>query len=391
LSSADFTVSKKPLRVLVLSPFFSPNVGGVETHLDDLCAYLQKSGHGVSVITYQPLTTNVKSEKFESKQNFEIYRINWVGYNLFHKLEPYPMLEFIYLTPLLFIYSFSFMVRGRNTIDVIHAHGINAAFVAKLLKGLFRKRVVVSIHAIYNLCKKPLLAKLMKISLSSSDEVLTLANKSKVELLTTGLDVNSVKVYTYWVNQEIFKPMDTLDCKKELGFSNKFVVLFVGRLLEIKGVKILLNVAARLADKKDIAFVFVGDGPLSNEVSKASANLENVFYAGKVENKKLCQYYNAADISIVPSLYEEGFGRVILEALSCGTPVMASNKGGIPEAMDPQVGILIDPNVDEIQQVIVTLYANPAILTNLRRNCRIYAEKKFSENNAKLIENAYSS
>ena len=382
-------MEKKSLKVLIISPFFSPNIGGVETHLDDLCAYLQKKGHRVFVITYQPLTTRAKAPRFESRQNLEIRRIEWLGYNLFHKLEPYPLLEFIYLTPLLLAYSLVFLFRYRNTVDVIHAHGLNAAFVAKMLGGLFRKRAVVSIHAIYNLSKKPMLARLMKLSLFSFDTVLTLANRSKAELLRIGLDDDRVKVYTYWVDQRGFRPMNKMECKKELGLEGKFVVLFVGRLLEIKGVKVTLSVAKRLADVKDLAFVFVGDGPLSNDVKAASDNLGNVLYVGRIENKELSRYYNAADLVVVPSIYEEGFGRVILEALSCGTPVIASNKGGIPEALDPSVGILLEPKVDEIQRAIARLYEYPEELAALGRNCRAYAEKRFGENNAKLIENSY--
>jgi len=373
----------------MISPFFSPNIGGVETHLDDLCAYLQKIGHRVFVITYQPLTTRVRAPRFESRQNLEIRRIDWLGYNLFHKLEPYPLLEFIYLTPMLLMYSLFFLFRYRNDVDVIHAHGLNAAFVAKLLAGPFRKRAVVSIHAIYNLSERPMLARLMKISLFSFDTVLTLANRSKMELLKIGLDNDRLKVFTYWVDQAVFKPVSVVECRRKFALEGKFVVLFVGRLLAIKGVKVLIEVATRLAKVTDIVFMFVGDGPLANEVKAASDNFGNVIFVGKVENKELSQYYNTADVVIVPSIYEEGFGRVILEALSCGTPVIASNRGGIPEALAPSVGILIDPKVDEIQRTIERLYEHPEELGNLRRNCRVYAEERFSENNAKLIENAY--
>lgn len=383
------------LSILMLSPFFSPNVGGVETHLDDLCDYLQNKGHQVFVITYQPLTTTAKAPKFENRQNLEINRIGWIGYNLFHKLEPYPLLEFIYLTPLLLVCSFSFLLRHRKNVDVIHAHGLNAAFIAKILGKLFRKRIVVSIHAIYNLSERPMLARLMKITLSSYDTILTLANRSKMELLMIGIDRERIVVYTYWVNQRIFRPADIADCKKELGLDGKFVVLFVGRLLEIKGVKILLDVAIRLAVVKDMAFIFVGDGPLSNYVIAARTrsyltNLGNIFYFGRVENMKLSQYYNAADIFVMPSIYEEGFGRVILEALACGIPVVASNKGGITEALDQSVGILIEPTINEIQLAIKSLYDHPEKLAGLKRNCRIYVENRFSENNAKIIENAYN-
>ena len=383
------SMSGKPLRILMITPFFSPNIGGVETHLDDLCKYLRKRGHNVFVITYQPLTTKARALKFEKEHNLEIQRIGWFGYNLFHRLEPYPLLEFIYLTPMLLVYSLLFLFRYGNKVDVIHAHGLNAALVAKVLAGLFGKRAVVSIHAIYDLPKRPVLARLMRVTLFSFDVVLTLAVRSKMELIGIGVDRGRIRVFTYWVDQDVFRPMNKMECKQKLGLEERFVVLFVGRFLEIKGVKVLIKVARRFADVKDVLFMFVGDGPLADEVRAASDDSGNIIYVGKVENKELRVHYNVADVVVVPSLYEEGFGRVILEALSCGTPVVASNRGGIPEALDDSVGILVEPEVDEITQTIESLYEHPKKLTNLRRNCRVYAENRFSEGNAKAIENAY--
>ena len=380
----------KSLRILMITPFFSPNIGGAETHLDDLCDYLRKIGHRVFVITYQPLTTKVKAPKFERQQNVEIRRIGWFGYNLFHKLEPYPLLEFIYLTPMLLVYSLLFFFRYRNDVDVIHAHGLNAAFVAKVLAGLFRKRAVVSIHAIYDLPKRPMLARLMRDTLSSFDVVLTLAVRSKMELIRIGLDSRRIRVFTYWVDQTVFRPMNKVECGKELALEGKFVVLFVGRLIKIKGVRLLIRVAKRFREIESVHFVFIGDGPLANDVKSASETHKNVTYAGVIDNKELNVYYSAADIVIVPSLYEEGFGRVILEALSCGIPVIASNKGGIPEALDPSVGVLIEPTTYDIERTVKSFYDNSGELLKLAMNCREYAEEHFGEKNGRIIEENYS-
>ena len=374
----------------MISPFFSPNIGGVETHLDDLCDYLRKRDHMVFVITYQPLTTNVKAPKFERGQNLEIRRIGWFGYNLFHKLEPYPLLEFVYLAPMLFGYSLFFFFRYRNEVDVIHAHGLNAAFAAKVLAWLFRKRTVASIHAIYDLPKRPMLARLMRVTLFSFDVVLTLAIKSKIELMGIGLDSRRIRVFTYWVDQNVFRPMNKEECKKELAFEDKFVVLFVGRLLGIKGVKVLIEVARRFAGLKDVLFMFVGDGPLADEVRTASDGSGNIIYVGKIENRQLSVYYNVADVVVVPSLYEEGFGRVVLEAISCGTPAIASNRGGIPEALDPSVGVLIEPTVYDIERTVKYFYGNSSELLKLAVNCREYAEERFSQKNGRIIEESYS-
>ncbi|NQS88963.1 glycosyltransferase family 4 protein, partial [Patescibacteria group bacterium] len=95
-------------------------------------------------------------------------------------------------------------------------------------------------------------------------------------------------------------------------------------------------------------------------------------------------HYNAADAVIMPSQYEEGYGRVILESLSCGTPVIASNRGGIKEVLTDSVGMLIEPTEEEITKALKEIN-----LKELSKNCRPYAEEMFSSHNALVIEKAY--
>lgn len=376
--------------VLIISPFFRPNIGGVETHLDDLCEYLRRNDYKVFVVTYQPLTTKAKGPKLEMKENLEIHRIRWFGYNLFPRLEPYPVIEFLYLFPGLFICSFIFLLRHKKDVDVIHAHGFVSASITMVLAKCFRKRSILSSHAIYNLDRRPFMSHIVKKILSSFDMILCLSKQSKRELVDIGLDERKIAVYTYWVDQNIFKPMDRGECKRELGWENKFIALFTGRFIEIKGVRLLMEVAKTFSSEADgIHLAFIGDGPLAEEIRKVSAERDNAIFIGKIDNNNLTSYYNAADVVVVPSLYEEGFGRVIIEALSCGTPVIASNRGGIPEAMDSSVGFVIEPEEGEIANAIAYLNQHPDELENLRENCRKYAEARFSENNAEVIVNAY--
>ena len=90
-------------EVLITSIAFSPKVGGIETHFDDLTKALRKEGWKIWVLTYKPITTNVKSKVFERKVNqITIIRIPWIG-GLFYKLLKNPILEFAYLLPGLFI------------------------------------------------------------------------------------------------------------------------------------------------------------------------------------------------------------------------------------------------------------------------------------------------
>lgn len=379
---------KKRSGVLILTPFYEPNIGGVETHLKDLTDYLSGSDkYTVYVLTYQPITTKAKGAYFERFGNIYIIRIPWVGFNLFHKLEPYPVLEFLYITPWLFLWTFIFLLFKGKCINVIHAHGFNASFITRLLVKVFNKRFIASTHTIYTMDENSLMARMVRWTLDSANRILALAEASKRELVKIGLNPEGIETYTYWVNQEIFKPIEKDEAKKKIGWEKMFVVLFVGRFIEVKGVDILIEVAKDM--DKDIYFAFAGDGPMSASIKKASESLGNVMFLGKISNLSLPIYYSAADILCVPSKYREGVSRVILEALSCGTPVVASNRGGIPEAIDDTVGILIEPTVDNLRREIESLYQMPERLLKMQGQCREYAITRFSKKNAESIVRAY--
>ena len=144
-------MTKNKKGILILTPFFSPNIGGVESHLDNLVTALDEKGYRVFVQTYSPLTTeNTLSKKLEYLGNStKIFRHKWIGKNLFHKLENHPVLDFLYLTPYLFFRSLLFMIANSKKIGTIHAQGLNAGVIGVFLKVIFRKRLLISLHAVY--------------------------------------------------------------------------------------------------------------------------------------------------------------------------------------------------------------------------------------------------
>jgi phosphatidylinositol glycan class A protein len=133
------------MNILQLSAHFSPNVGGVETHLDDLVSGLVKRKHQVTVLTYQPLSVDISAPVYEKKNGLEIVRVPWIK-GFFDKLVDKPVLEFIYLLPGLFILLPVLLLRRKY--QVIHVHGLVAATVAIFWKSFFQIRVVVSVHSL---------------------------------------------------------------------------------------------------------------------------------------------------------------------------------------------------------------------------------------------------
>lgn len=372
-------------NILILTTPFRPNIGGVETHLDDLISVGTKQGYNFSILTYQPLITKAVGKTIEKGRGFTVYRMPWIRMNLFLTLVRFPFFEFLYLFPGLFFLGLFFLLFNGSKINIIHAQGLVAGTVGVFLGKIFQKSVLISTHSIYNFPKEGLYPLFVRFLFKNCSYILTLSNQSRQEILTLGVPENKVSVFTYWINQNIFKPMNKEKVRKALGLKDRFYCLFVGRLVPGKGVEELLEVSKKIYN---VTFLIAGDGPLKNEITKSGVQT-NVKFLGKIDNSKLPVYYSAADALIVPSTHEEGFGRVILEALSCGLPVIAANRGGIREALSPKVGIFIDVNAKNINQVLMEIGNNPKILSGKASKASAYAKAHFGEKNAVKILKYY--
>lgn len=108
-------------------------------------------------------------------------------------------------------------------------------------------------------------------------------------------------------------------------------MLYFGRLIEEKGVNVLLDAARRCPD---VPVVIVGDGPDRPQVQNAAADLANVRFVGPAWGDDLKKYLREARAVVVPSLWHENFPYVILQAFAAGKPVIGSRRGGIPELVE---------------------------------------------------------
>jgi glycosyltransferase involved in cell wall biosynthesis len=376
-------------RLLLISPFCPPSVGGAETHLEDLYEYLRTHDYFVYVLTYQPLTVAVRGQPLEKKANLEIHRFSWFGHNLFHQLEKHhPVFNFLYLTPYLLLRSLLFMMTHRHHVKTINAHGLNAAFIALVLKKLFKKRAVMSTMALYNFQPGTLFTRVTALVLASLDKVIAETEESKEEIVKIGVPKEKIVVFSHWVDQNKFKPEDKRKAKKRLDWQKKFIVLFVGRAIPIKGGDTLTKVVTKINSK--INFAIIADaGPHLDLLKKTAQKYKNFIFVGGVPYEELPRYYQAADLFVIPSRYEEGAARVMMEAVACGLPVVASNRGAIPSVLDESVAVFVNPDEKSLRRAIENLYQDQKKLKQLAQNCLPYASRHFGFANAKVITQAY--
>jgi glycosyltransferase involved in cell wall biosynthesis len=140
-----------------------------------------------------------------------------------------------------------------------------------------------------------------------------------------------------------YNPIDTTIFKRDSSLSLKDIdVLFVGRLSPEKGLETLIEAAQYLS--KETRIVIIGDGELYKQLERQVQQLAcNIELKGWVNNQSLPSYYNRARVFVVPSLSEPQ-GVVVLEAMACGVPVIASNTGGLPEMIEHgKNGWLVEP------------------------------------------------
>ncbi|PIP31477.1 hypothetical protein COX24_03355 [bacterium (Candidatus Gribaldobacteria) CG23_combo_of_CG06-09_8_20_14_all_37_87_8] len=377
--------------ILLITPFFPPNIGGVEIHLSDYVDFLKKKKIKTIVLTYQPITSKIKAPFREKNGSVEILRFCYPGHNLFYLLEKRPVFQFAYLFFGLFIYSFFYLLLNFKKIEVLHSQGLAAGFVSGVLGKLFRKRTVISLHTIYRFADGANITGFSKIIFSLNNKILAIAKGCKDDLVKVGVDPSKIIVYSYWAKTNYFKPLNRDVCRKKLNLpTDKFISLFIGRFTPEKQLNEALEVAKL---SPEIIFLFVGQGPLGEKVKTYANKFSNIKLIGRVENKDLPIYDNAADILLLGSVDENYFGKVTMEAMSCGLPALISDRSyyfGRQKKVDPSVlpsncGFIVPLDPSKISEKIKKISGNMNELKAFRSSCRRFALSNFSEKNAGII------
>jgi len=194
-------------------------------------------------------------------------------------------------------------------------------------------------------------------------------NAEAVEIVRTKGYAGPAEVVPNAVDTELFRPMDRQNCRHELGLSG-LVVGYVGRLVEEKGLMDLVEALACCAPHVNL--LFVGTGPFQTPLETRARELGKEGHVRILPGRplqELPQVMNALDILALPSRttasWKEQFGRVIIEAHACRTPVIGSDSGAIPEVVDKGGLIFPERNPEALGATIMELDADPQRRTHM--------------------------
>jgi len=278
-----------------------------------------------------------------------------------------------------------------HQIDVVHAHWTFPQGLAAVVnKKLLKTPCVVTLHGsdVHGL-KNPLFKFLNRMVARQAD--VCTANSAATRNAVANMDSQiNIPIIPMGVDPYLFKKnhSETQKIRGSVHATGK-LILYVGRLIRIKGVDQLISAMPAVIQKHPEAkLVIVGNGPERDNLLALSKKLQlenNTIFKTEMSQNRLVEWYSAADLFVLPSRKnpsgeKEGQGVVLLEAMACGLPVVGSNVGGIPSIINHEkTGILAKPgNPEDLSEKICILLEETDLREQIIKNARQMVLQRFT-------------
>ena len=288
---------------------------------------------------------------------------------------------------------------------IVHTHTSKAGVIGRLASYLAGVPIIIHtphghvFHSYYGCILSKMIVFAERIMSLMTDKITALTDKERDEHLEQG--IASIEKYVIihsgvMLQQILNKDMEIETGKNKLGIpQNSKVIGTVGRLVPVKGHKYLVSAAKIVTKEFDNAvFLFVGDGYLESILERQAESLgvrENIIFAGW--RSDVIDVLGLFDIFVLPSL-NEGMGKVLIEGMALGKPIVASSVGGIIDLVkNGDNGILVPPrDSDALAEAILKLIRNKNLSQKLGKNgkAKVYPEYDTSTM-IKQIEEMYES
>lgn len=320
------------MKIAQICPRYSPDIGGVETHVKEISERLVKAGHDVEVITTDP-TGKLRKQEI----------INGVRVIRFRSFAPGSA---YYFAPQIYTYL------KKHDYDIIHAHSYHAfpAFFAALSRHSGKFVFTPHYHRHGHTAFRDLLHKpyrlLGKTIFSRADSVICVSEYEK-KLVESDFEVaaKTVKIPN-GINLKEFEDLRKPEKSLTKNTGREKILLYVGRLEEYKGVQYIIQ---SLPELQDFRLRIIGKGPYEAELRNIAKSLgveERVEWLKDLSRKELLERYSDADIFLMLSSHE-AYGITVAEALAAEIPCIVAKGSALEEFVDGRNCIGIESPVSK--------------------------------------------
>ncbi len=351
--------NEKSLRIAMLSAHSCPvgklgtkDTGGMSVYVLELARELGRMGHRVDIYTrvHDPRDKII----YELGPNARLIHLRAGEDEEIHKLAVYSHLpDFVRRLE-------DFRRRNRLGYDLVYSHYWLSAWAGKHMQKRWRVPHMIMFHtlgAVKNAVgvgeREPQLRiRTERSVIGDCNRIIAATEREKADLIRYyGASAERVRVIPCGVNLDLFRPIDRIEAKNQLGLNGDKTVIFVGRIEPLKGIDRLMMAMTHLQNGCRPRLLIVGGGGDSRKeierLRKLAEELQiqdRIEFLGLIKQPDLPLLYSAADVCVVPSYYES-FGLVALESLACGTPVVAT-KVGVAENIirHGETGFLVNDN-----------------------------------------------
>lgn len=324
------------MKILMLSWEYPPKIiGGISRVVYDLARNLGECDNEVHVITCWDAGT----QEFEIDNKVTVHRVHVYDNTSNSFVEWVMQLNFAML-------EYAINLVGHNKFDIIHAHDWLVAYAARVLKISFSIPLITTIHAteygrnsgLHTDMQKNI-SNIEKWLMNESDHLIVNSKYMKDQIIAIfNINADKISIISNGVDLGKFDNVHADEnFRKNYAAPGEKIVLFVGRLVNEKGVQILIDSIPKIiSNYNDVKFIIAGKGPYLNnliEQSKKLNVLDRIYFTGFVSEEVLLKLYKCSDMAVFPSTYEP-FGIVALEGMVAGIPVVVSDTGGLDEIVN---------------------------------------------------------
>ncbi len=326
------------MRIILLAADFPPSLGGIQQYVASLAKALADGGAEVRVVA----TAQPQSEQFDAEANYPIARVAGASKRQVWQQMQAAAVELAGGSTETAVVATKWFPEGPAALGAARTIGGVSAMI-----GYDRE---FALHGL-NLVKWGM----QKYVLGNCDIIFALSGFTVKQLLRMGVAECRIHQLGTGLNTDQFYPDEAGAAKlrEQLGLQEARVVCTVSRLAAHKGHRYVLEALPIVAEQvPEVKYLIVGEGPYRRRLedyARAYQVEERVVFTGQVPLEQLRQFYTMAEVMVLASFDllgepTEGFGLSFLEANACGTPVIGTHTGGIPEAVaDRQSGLLVPP------------------------------------------------